>query len=173
MPGLPPNNAQFRPTTNVEPNPTRGWTPAINANCSASGATATAVARPAFTFAAKEWSSVCGSFENNNPDNSSTLVLVRRSARLVVRFCHFRYWRKYFLLVAGLVSAFGRRRLAVAAVARRSSVHRILMRRGDGVMLCCSMQCKLQAVRGPASAALQAAIDAAAQEPCRGHEPCK
>ena len=32
----------------------RGWTPAINANCKASGATATAVAKPAFTFAAKE-----------------------------------------------------------------------------------------------------------------------
>ena len=73
---------------------------------------------------------------NNNPDNSSTLVLVNRSARLVVRFCHFRYWRKYFLLVAGLVSAFGRRRLALVVARRRSSVHRILMRRGDGVMQC-------------------------------------
>ena len=126
MPGLPPNSAQFRPTTNVEPSPTRGWTPAINANCKASGATATAVANPAFTFAANEWSSVCGSLLNNNPDNSSTLVLVKRSARLVVRFCHFRYWRKYFLLVAGLVSALGRRRLAVAAARRRSNLHRIL-----------------------------------------------
>ena len=54
MPGRPPNNAQFRPTTKVEPSPTRGWTPAISANCKASGATATAVAKPAFTFAARE-----------------------------------------------------------------------------------------------------------------------
>ena len=151
MPGRPPNKAQFRPTTKVLPSPTRGWTPAISANCSASGATATAVAKPALTFAAREWSSVCGSLLNNNPDNSSTLVRVRRSALLVVRFCHFRYWRKYFLLVAGLVSAFGRRRLALVVAARRSSVHRILMTRRRRDAVCCSMlDAKRQAVRRPA-----------------------
>ena len=42
------------------------------------------------------------------------------------------------MLVAGLVSAFGRRRFALVVARRRSSVHRILMRRGDGVMQCCS-----------------------------------
>ena len=43
------------------------------------------------------------------------------------------------MLVAGLVSTFGRRRLAAVVVARRrSKVHRMLMRRGDGVMQCCS-----------------------------------
>ena len=38
------------------------------------------------------------------------------------------------MLVAGLVSALGRRRLALVVARRRSNVHRILMRRRGGVM---------------------------------------